>query len=107
MKGLKLLEEDEIKQDEVRPKPGVSASAPFSPTLDLRGMYADDACFALDKFLDEAKRSGLTTLTVIHGKGTGVLRRAVGDFLKNDRRVKTHRIGNYGEGDAGVTIVEI
>lgn len=108
VKGLKLLEEDEIKRDEdVRPKPGVTASAPFSPTLDLRGMYADDACFALDKYLDEAKRSGLTTLTIIHGKGTGVLRKAVGDFLKNDKRVRSHRIGNYGEGDAGVTVVEI
>jgi len=61
----------------------------------------------LDKYLDEAKMAHFSSVRIIHGKGTGVLRKAVHDFLKSDKRVKSFRLGQYGEGDSGVTIAEI
>ena len=61
----------------------------------------------LDNFIDSALLSGITLLTVIHGKGTGVLRKAVQERLKRHPSVKSYRLGNYGEGEAGVTIVEL
>ncbi|MBQ9544079.1 MAG: endonuclease MutS2 [Clostridia bacterium] len=73
--------------------------------IDLRGEMADDAIILLDKFIDSSVLSGLEQITVIHGKGTGALRAAVGRFLKGDKRVKASRPGAYGEGDSGVTVV--
>ena len=75
--------------------------------LDLRGMTSDDAVMAMERFIDNAVLSGLHVLTVIHGKGTGALRAAVHNGLKNNRYVKSYRLGKYGEGDTGVTIVEL
>jgi hypothetical protein len=57
-----------------------------------------------DKYLDDAKLAGVHSVTLIHGKGTGALRRALWDQLKKDPRVKSYRLGAYGEGDAGVTV---
>lgn len=79
----------------------------FSPEIDLRGMTCDDAWFAVDKYLDDAMRAHLTTVTLIHGKGTGALRTYLTQMLKKDKRVKSSRPGAYGEGDYGVTVVEI
>lgn len=79
----------------------------FDPEIDLRGQYGDDACFMLDKYIDDAKRAGVKTLRIIHGKGTGALRKAVTDFLRRDSRVASVRIGSVGEGDTGVSIAEI
>ena len=79
----------------------------FSPSLDLRGQLTDDAWFMVDKYLDEAKVARMQTVTIIHGKGTGALRNALHKCLKADSRVKSFRLGNYGEGDTGVTIVEL
>ncbi|MBO4429284.1 MAG: endonuclease MutS2 [Clostridia bacterium] len=79
----------------------------MSGEIDLRGQYGDDACFMLDKFIDEAKMSGLGEIRVIHGKGTGALRKAVTAFLKADQRIKSTRIGGLGEGDTGVTVAEL
>ncbi len=75
--------------------------------LDLRGMTADEALLELDKFLDDARLGGLDRLTVIHGKGTGALRAAVHAHLKSCVGVKGFRLGLYGEGETGVTIVEM
>lgn len=86
---------------------GDKAVAAFSPELDLRGNYADDACFLLDKYLDDARRAGVTQVRIIHGKGTGVLRRAVTDFLRRDARVASVRCGTWGEGDTGVAVAEL
>lgn len=85
----------------------ISTVANFSAELDLRGQYGDDACFMLDKYLDDAKRSGVKTVRIIHGKGTGALRRAVTDFLRKDKRIASVRLGNWGEGDTGVSIAEL
>ena len=86
---------------------GDRAIAAFDPEIDLRGNYGDDACFLLDKYIDDAKRAGVKSLRVIHGKGTGALRKAVTDFLRRDARIASVRIGSYGEGDTGVSIAEL
>lgn len=74
---------------------------------DLRGLTVDEAIIILDRFLDDLLRSGLTECTVIHGKGTGALRTGITKYLKADPRIKSHRLGTFGEGENGVTIVEI
>ena len=76
-------------------------------TLDLRGSMVDDACLELDRFIDNALMTGVHEFYVVHGKGTGALRTGVQAYLKNHPRVKTYRIGAYGEGDAGVTVVTL
>lgn len=82
-------------------------SKTFSPSLDLRGETGDDAWFTVDKYLDEAKIANAGNVTLIHGKGTGALRNALWKRLKTDSRVKNFRSGLYGEGDTGVTVVEL
>ena len=73
---------------------------------DLRGMDAVEAICVLDRYLDEAMRAKLSTVRIIHGKGTGVLRAAVQQDLKKNKFVKKFRLGQYGEGEDGVTIAE-
>lgn len=75
--------------------------------LDLRGETVDDALLLTDKYLDDASLSHLETVTIIHGKGTGALRSAITDMLRHHPYVKSFRGGRYGEGEAGVTVVEI
>ena len=76
------------------------------PELDMRGMASDEAIPILDQFLDQAVMARLAQARIIHGKGTGILRKAVHDHLKRSRYVKSFRLGTYGEGEDGVTIVE-
>ena len=76
-------------------------------TLDLRGMSVDEGIMELDRFIDHALRMGVSEFTVIHGKGTGVLRSAVREYLKKSAFVKSHRLGSYGEGEDGVSIVTL
>ena len=75
--------------------------------IDVRGKNGEDAWYIIDKFFDEAKQCGLESVRVIHGKGSGALRAALWRFFGVDPRIKSHRIGQYGEGDAGVTVVEL
>lgn len=75
--------------------------------LDLRGETVEDALLLVDKYLDDASLSHLETVTIIHGKGTGALRSAITDMLRHHPHARTFRPGRYGEGEAGVTIVEI
>ena len=75
--------------------------------VDLRGMTTDEAELTLAQFLDRAMVSNLTQVTVIHGKGTGAVRKAVHAYLKRCKRVASFRLGRYGEGEDGVTIVEL
>ena len=78
-----------------------------SPEVDLRGMMTDEAVAALDQFLDSAVMGKLNEVRIIHGKGTGAVRRAVREHLKRSRYVKSFRPGRYGEGEDGVTIAEL
>ena len=80
---------------------------PVPTSLSLRGMTVDEAIPILDKYLDEAFVAGLRRVTIVHGKGTGALRKAVHDFLKNHPHVKSYRLGEKGEGETGATIVEL
>ena len=75
--------------------------------IDLRGMASDEAIMELDRYLDSAVLSGITAVTIIHGKGTGALRKAVQSFLKGHKAIKSYRLGVFGEGETGVTIAEL
>ena len=79
----------------------------FRDEIDLRGMLGEQAIAATDKYFDEALLANFRTVRLIHGKGTGALKKHIWDWLKKDRRVKTFRIGQFGEGDGGVTVVEL
>lgn len=82
-----------------------SKASNISAELKLIGMRADDAISALEKYLDDAYLSRLSTVRIVHGKGTGALRQAVHDVLRRTKYVKKYKLAEYGEGDAGVTIV--
>jgi DNA mismatch repair protein MutS2 len=75
--------------------------------LDIRGMTGEEALPLLDKFIDDAILSGLNRVDVIHGKGTGALRKKVADFLSSHPRVKGFRLGEWNEGGTGATVVEL
>ena len=83
------------------------SSADTSTSLDLRGMNTEDGLMEVDSFLDRVSRMNLTQVTIIHGKGTGVLRTAVQQHLRKCPQVKSFRLGTYGEGETGVTVVEL
>jgi DNA mismatch repair protein MutS2 len=78
-----------------------------STEINLLGKTVDEAIAELDKYLDDAYLAHLTSVRVVHGKGTGALRAGVHQFLKRQKHVKSYRLGAFGEGDAGVTIVEL
>ena len=82
-------------------------SRDFKATLDVRGQNGEDAWFLIDKYLDDAKVASVNSVTILHGKGTGALRKAIWGYLKSDGRVKSFRAGQYGEGDYGVTVVDL
>jgi len=79
----------------------------ISPEIDLRGLMVDEAMEAVEKYLDDAYLAGLPKAQIIHGKGTGALRKAITDLLAKHRFVKEYRLGRYGEGGTGVTVVEL
>jgi DNA mismatch repair protein MutS2 len=78
-----------------------------SPEIDLRGLLAEEASDIVDKYLDDAFLAGLTSVRVIHGKGTGALRKKIGEFLSHHHRVEKIKLGEWNEGGAGVTIVKL
>ena len=81
--------------------------AAVSPEIDLRGMESIEAVNAAEQYIDSAVMGKLKTVTIIHGKGTGALRAVVQQMLKRNKAVKSFRLGRFGEGESGVTIVEL
>ncbi len=81
--------------------------AAVSPEIDLRGMESIEAVNAAEQYIDSAVMGKLKTVTIIHGKGTGALRAAVQQMLRRNKAVKSFRLGRFGEGESGVTIVEL
>ena len=79
----------------------------FSSEINVIGYNVEEACFAIDRYLDQAVMNGLGTVRIVHGKGTGILRNGVHNFLKKHPHVKDYRIGTYGEGEMGVTVVNL
>lgn len=94
------------KKASSRVQSGVSKQT-IKTEVDLRGMIGDDAWFVVDKYLDDARLAGLDNVRLIHGKGTGALRQHLWRLLKHDPRITDMRMGVFGEGDSGVTIVSL
>lgn len=84
----------------------MNKSASISAEINLIGKTTDEAIALLDKYLDDAYISHLPSVRIVHGKGTGALRSAVQKHLKRQKYIKSYRLGEFGEGDAGVTIAE-
>ena len=109
--------EDEVlllEGESTKKKTSVSAAAAatlrtavVASEIDLRGMEAAEGVLAAERYIDSAVMSKLKTVTIIHGKGTGVLRAAIQQMLKKNKAVKSFRLGRYGEGETGVTVVEL
>lgn len=79
----------------------------FRIEVDVRGMIGDDAWFVVDKYLDDAILASVPSVRIIHGKGTGALRAALWKYFKQDKRIKSYKHAEYGDGDAGVTVIEL
>ena len=88
-------------------KVGVKVERRGKMELDIRGCACDEGVYQLDTFIDQAVMSNISTISIIHGKGTGLLRKAVHQRLKSHPSIKTFRLGVYGEGEDGVTIAEL
>jgi len=111
--NLKDVRKTEAPSNSGGKKKKASASQSFSKTMslsaevDVRGETVDSAILVIDKFLDDALLSSLGQVRIIHGKGTGLLRKGIHDYLKSLSYVKSYRLGVFGEGDSGVTVVEL
>ncbi len=119
--SLRYPKKEEVKKSATRsrkePKRSASVSradqirlnkkATMMPEIQLLGMTVDEAVHALDSYLDDCVISNIENIRIVHGKGTGALRSAVHQFLKKDKRVRTFRLGTFGEGEDGVTIAEL
>lgn len=110
LSDLELLEETKAPERQLNKtgagKIRMSKSASVSTEINLLGMTVDEALAHLDKYLDDAYLAHLPSVRIVHGKGTGALRKAVQGHLKRCKYIKSYRLGEFGEGDAGVTIAE-
>ncbi|MHB8077034.1 endonuclease MutS2 [Desulfosporosinus fructosivorans] len=115
MKVMVPLAELKLAQEEKKNPPkysreasvGLQKAEGIRTEVDLRGMLVEEGTYTLDKYLDDAILSGIGLVYVIHGKGTGAMRTGIQDFLRGHPHVRSFRIGEYGEGDSGVTVVEL
>lgn len=110
IRDLSLAQEEDItipaRLKSQSSKIKMSKSLSVSTEINLLGMTCDEAISALDKYLDDAYVAHLPSVRIVHGKGTGALRKAVSDHLRRQSYIKSFRLGEFGEGDAGVTIAE-
>ncbi|MBR2289203.1 MAG: endonuclease MutS2 [Clostridia bacterium] len=102
LKATPIPKEDKLRSVKREFKP-----ISISPEINVIGQNVDEACFAIDKYLDTCFLNGLKQVRIVHGKGTGKLRTGVQAFLKTHPHVKSFRLGTFGEGEMGVTVVEL
>ncbi len=111
LKDLELVDEVTIRAPGLQRtgagRVSMAKSASVSSEINLLGMTVDEGVSALEKYLDDACLAHLETVRIVHGKGTGALRKGVHDYLRRQKRVLSFRLGQYGEGDAGVTIAQL
>ncbi len=108
LSDIDILEQDHSKKNQISiRKSGGNEIRSFSPELDIRGAYVNEALPIIDKYLDDAFLAGLKEVQIIHGKGTGALRKGVRDALKHHVHVSDYRTGSLEEGGDGVTVVKL
>ncbi len=109
LQSIRVIEELAPKKPKQKKASGDSMGKTLSvgSELDVRGQNVEDAIYMIEKFLDDALMSSLGQVRIIHGKGTGVLRSGIHSFLRKQKCVKAFRLGVFGEGDTGVTVVEL
>ena len=110
LENLRLQEQaDSPAKPKVTPQKGgdFTAGAGEKGSCDLRGMTVEEGILELERYLDRAMRTGLHEITIIHGKGTGALRKGIQDYLRKNKFIKSYRLGTFGEGENGVTIVTL
>ena len=111
LRNLQKISKKEAREAERKEQKAIAATTSAIkevPTrLDLRGLMGDEAILRVEKFIDESISHGLHKVDLIHGKGTGALRKRIAEYLKSDKRIKSFRLGNWDEGGTGVTVVEI
>lgn len=106
-KNLELLDAKKENPQENKPKDrySINKAATISPEINLLGSTVDEAVARLEKYLDDAMIAGLSSVRVVHGKGTGALRKGIHEYLRRQKFIKSYKLAEFGEGDAGVTIV--
>lgn len=105
--NLRIVEEVTEHKDVPKYRGGQLRMTNVKTEIDLRGQNLEDALYVTEKYLDDASLAGLNEVTVIHGKGTGVLRKGIHEMLRRHPNVKSFRLGTYGEGETGVTVVDL
>ena len=109
LSNLRLVKQEKVKTPQFSSKRNVRSTADIHPTteIDVRGQYPMEAIMAVDSAIDSAILANINQITIIHGKGTGVLRAEIQQHLRHHKAVRTFRLGVFGEGESGVTIVEL
>ncbi len=112
LQDIEILENKVPNQNKKTTKKDYSSKKDFKPKdisseINVIGQNVDEACFVIDKYLDNCALSRLETVRIVHGKGTGALRNGIHKYLKTHPHVKSFRLGTFGEGEMGVTVVEI
>lgn len=110
--NIKYLElprtiKNDLTKSEVKSNPKVSKTRTANSEINVIGLTVDEALPLVDKFIDDCFLAKLQTARIVHGKGTGKLRQAIQSHLKNNKRIKSYRTGTYGEGEMGVTVIEL
>lgn len=109
LSNLRLVKQEKVKTPQFSSKRSVRSTADIHPSteIDVRGKFPEEAIMEVDSAIDSAILANINQITIIHGKGTGVLRREIQEFLRHHRAVKSFRLGVFGEGENGVTIAEL